>query len=75
MTLFADYLLVTETFATKFDIDVFSDENCTTSIKQNSFDTEISLVRNKVTTIKGSILTDGNITNTLKPANNEIWYT
>ena len=75
MTLFADYLLVTETFATKFDIDVFSDENCTTSIKQNSFDTEISLVRNKVTTIKGSILTDGNITNTPKPANNEIWYT
>ena len=75
MTLFTDYLLVNETYTTKFDIDVFSDENCTNSIKQNSFDTEISLARNKVTTIKGNILTDGNISDTTKPANNEIWYT
>ncbi len=53
MTLFADYLFVPENGSTvKFDLDV-------TDHVSKSFNTEIPVNRNKLTTIEGDILTNG----------------
>lgn len=56
LTLLADYLFGTENGTIQFDLTAtFSNGKHTTT----NFNTDIPLVRNKVTTIKGNILTDG----------------
>ena len=59
MTLFADYVFVPESGTAKFSLNVYDDEAATRLIKENSFSTEIFVERNKITTIKGDVLTEG----------------
>ena len=56
--LFTDYLFA-EQDVVKFTLSVYEDEAKTKPIKSNFFNTDIPLERNKVTTIKGNILSDG----------------
>lgn len=59
-TLFADYVFVPESGTAKFTLEVYDDEAATTRlIKENSFSTDIFVERNKITTIKGDVLTEG----------------
>ena len=59
MTLFADYVFVPESGTAKFSLNVYDDEAATRLIKENSFSTDIFVERNKITTIKGDVLTEG----------------
>ena len=56
--LFTDYLFA-EQDVVKFTLSVYEDEAMTKPIKSTFFNTDIPLYRNKVTTIKGNILSDG----------------
>ena len=56
-TLFTDYIFVPASGTAKFTLTVKDQDNRT--IKENSFNTEISVERNKLTTIKGDVLTTG----------------
>ena len=58
-TLFADYVFVPESGTAKFSLNVYDDEAATRLIKENSFSTDIFVERNKITTIKGDVLTQG----------------
>ena len=58
-TLFADYVFVPESGTAKFSLNVYDDEAATRLIKENSFSTDIFVERNKLTTIKGDVLTIG----------------
>ena len=55
-TLFADYFFVPSTGTAKFRLTVNAAAGL---IKENNFNTEISVQRNKLTTIKGDVLTIG----------------
>ena len=57
MTLFTDYVFVPQSGTAKFSLEVFDAQG--NSIKNNAFNTEIFVERNKVTTIKGDVLTTG----------------
>ena len=57
LTLFADYLFGTATGTMQFQMDVTHENGNVTS---NTFNTEIPIVRNQLTTLIGSILTDAN---------------
>lgn len=60
LTLFTDYLFVGNNGnITKFNLEVFANAERTSSIKSNSFNTDIAIERNKLTTIKGDVLTEG----------------
>ena len=56
-TLFADYIFVPEDGTIQFSMDVKTDDNA--SIKATSFTTPIAVEKNKLTTIKGAVLTEG----------------
>ena len=57
MVLFTDYIFGTENGTIQFDMEVtYANDNKST----NSFNTEIPVQRNYLTTISGNILTDGN---------------
>lgn len=57
-TLFADYIFGTESGTIQFDMDVlYADLASTTTI---NFNTQIPVDRNKLTTLKGNMLTDAN---------------
>ena len=59
-TLFADYFFVSANGGTvKFSLDVYADDAKQMLIKNNAFNTEIFVERNKLTTIKGDVLTVG----------------
>ena len=55
-TLFADYFFVPSDGTAKFNLKVYAEAG---RIKENNFNTEISVQRNKLTTIKGDVLTVG----------------
>ena len=55
-TLFADYFFVPASGTAKFSLNVYADAGL---IKANSFNTEIFVEANKLTTIKGDVLTTG----------------
>ena len=55
-TLFSDYIFVPSTGTAKFTLTVNAAAGV---IKENNFNTEISVERNKLTTIKGDVLTTG----------------
>ena len=57
--LFTDYFFA-EQDVVKFTLSVYEDAAMTKPIKSNFFNTDISVNRNYLTTIKGNILTDGN---------------
>ena len=57
LTLFADYLFGTETGTMQFQMDV---THANGNVTSNTFNTEIPIVRNQLTTLIGSILTDAN---------------
>ena len=57
-TLFADYFFVPTEGVAKFSLDVYA-ENDTTPIKHTDFNTDIYVAANKLTTIKGDVLTTG----------------
>ena len=57
-TLFADYIFVPENSIAKFNIEVYSDEACTSLLKELSFSTNIFVERNKLTSIKGDFFTN-----------------
>ena len=59
MTLFADYVFIPESGTAKFSLNVYDDEAAQRLIKENSFSTDIFVERNKITTIKGDVLTEG----------------
>ncbi len=56
-TLFADYIFVPEDGTIQFSMDVKTEGNA--SIKATSFTTPIAVEKNKLTTIKGAVLTEG----------------
>ena len=58
-TLFADYIFVPQSGTAKFLLNVYADANGSKLIKENSFSTDIFVERNKLTTIKGDVLTIG----------------
>ncbi len=58
-TLFSDYIFVPESGTAKFSLNVYADANQLMLIKNNNFNTEIFVERNKLTTIKGDVLTIG----------------
>ena len=62
--LFTDYFFADDNDVVKFQLDVFekgvTEQNETTRIKLNDFNTDIPIKRNYLTTISGNILTDGN---------------
>ena len=60
-TIFADYILVPEDGTVQFTMDVkaYDKTNTLVSIKKTDFNTPIPVVANKLTTIKGDILTTG----------------
>ena len=57
LTLFTDYIFGTETGTIQFDMTVTYENG---NVATNSFNTEIPVKRNYLTTITGDILTDGN---------------
>lgn len=57
LTLFADYLFGTATGTMQFAMNVTLENG---SVVSNTFNTEIPVVRNQITTLIGSILTDAN---------------
>ena len=59
LTLFADYVLVPADGNVQFSLSVYADEARQDLIKTNNFNTTIPVVKNKVTTIKGHVLTEG----------------
>ena len=58
-TLFTDYIFVPSTGTAKFQFNVYADAEGTNLIKATSFNTDIFVERNKLTTIKGDVLTVG----------------
>lgn len=56
--LFTDYFFANESGVVKFTMDVKEADG--TPIKSNTFNTDIAVKRNHLTTIEGNILTDGN---------------
>ena len=60
LTLFADYVLVPADGNVQFTLSVFDNtKGANALIKENNFNTTIPVVKNKVTTIKGNVLTEG----------------
>ena len=60
LTVFADYVLVPADGNVQFTLSVYDNtKGANARIKQNNFNTTIPVVANKVTTIKGHVLTDG----------------
>ena len=60
LTLFADYVLVPADGNVQFTLSVFDNtKGANALIKTNNFNTTIPVVKNKVTTIKGHVLTEG----------------
>ncbi|MBR5594778.1 MAG: hypothetical protein IKW47_00605 [Alistipes sp.] len=60
LTVFADYVLVPEDGNVQFSLSVFDNtKGANALIKTNNFNTTIPVVKNKVTTIKGNVLTEG----------------
>ena len=59
LTVFADYVLVPADGNVQFSLSVYADEARNDLIKTNNFNTTIPVVANKVTTIKGNVLTEG----------------
>ena len=59
LTVFTDYLFVPADGNIKFSLSVFDNEKADDLIKKNDFNTTIPVVANKVTTIKGNVLTEG----------------
>ena len=59
LTLFADYVLVPADGNVQFSLYVYADEARNDLIKTNNFNTTIPVEKNKVTTIKGNVLTEG----------------
>ena len=59
--LFTDYFFANESGVVKFTMDVKEADG--TPIKSNTFNTDIAVKRNHLTTISGNILTDGNKVN------------
>ena len=58
-TLFADYFFVPSTGTAKFEFNVYADAAQTNLIKGTNFNTDIFVEANKLTTIKGDVLTTG----------------
>lgn len=60
--LFTDYLFASadQNDVVKFDLSVYEKADKSGPIKSNSFSTDIAIKRNHLTTITGSILTEGN---------------
>lgn len=60
LTVFADYVLVPADGNVQFTLSVFDNtKGANALIKTNTFNTTIPVVKNKVTTIKGHVLTEG----------------
>ena len=60
LTLFADYVLVPADGNVQFSLSVYdSTKGANALIKDNNFNTTIPVVKNKITTIKGNVLTEG----------------
>ena len=59
LTVFADYVLVPADGNVQFSLSVYADEARNDLIKTNNFNTTIPVVKNKVTTIRGNVLTEG----------------
>ena len=59
LTVFTDYLFVPADGNIKFTLSVYDNEKADALIKQNNFNTTIPVAKNKITTIKGHVLTDG----------------
>lgn len=59
LTVFADYVLVPADGNVQFSLSVYADEARNDLIKTNYFNTTIPVVANKITTIKGNVLTEG----------------
>ena len=66
-TIFSDYIFAsTDGDIVKFDLEIYEDGG--NRIKANSFNTDICVKRNYITTLKGDVLTtSGNVTVTVKP--------
>ena len=58
-TLFADYFFVPTSGTAKFEFNVYADAAQTNLIKGTNFNTDIFVEANKLTTIKGDVLTTG----------------
>ena len=59
-TLFADYFFADDDhYIAKFSLDVYAAADDTTPIKHTDFNTDIHVAANKLTTIKGDVLTTG----------------
>ena len=59
-TLFADYFFADDVhYIAKFSLDVYAAADDTTPIKHTDFNTDIHVAANKLTTIKGDVLTTG----------------
>ena len=58
-TLFADYFFVPSSGTAKFEFNVYADAAQPTLIKGTNFNTDIFVEANKLTTIKGDVLTTG----------------
>ena len=66
-TIFSDYIFTTDPGVVKFNMEVF-EEDMTKRIKANSFNTDIQVRPNYITTLKGDVLTTGgNVTITVNP--------
>ncbi len=59
LTIFSDYIFVPAEGVAKFTLDVWDGETPARSIKQNNFNTDIFVEKNKVTSIVGDVLTTG----------------
>ena len=59
LTIFSDYIFVPAEGVAKFTLEVWDGEATPRSIKQNNFNTDIFVEKNKVTSIVGDVLTTG----------------
>ena len=59
LTIFSDYIFVPAEGVAKFTLEVWDGEAEPRSIKQNTFNTDIFVEKNKVTSIVGDVLTTG----------------
>ncbi len=59
LTIFSDYIFVPAEGVAKFTLEVWDGETPARSIKQNNFNTDIFVEKNKVTSIVGDVLTTG----------------
>lgn len=59
LTIFSDYIFVPAEGVAKFTLEVWDSETPARSIKQNNFNTDIFVEKNKITSIVGDVLTTG----------------